>query len=275
MHLKSLYQLIALLFICKIKGIYSYGKIYTTSDNKQYYIDAEQEYTWFDGLSRCLKMNMNLVSIETEQKSEKINQLVMETFGRNIKLWVGGVMTHYHDGRQYIWTHTGQPFTYSFWSGANPDFETNSEYCVQIGWGYNMEWNDKSCDSRLGYICELPQQENAESKPLMNKLGEIQQLINEDAERKNIWLNEAEDQQYKIQYELQNLKVQLQQLEKENLVKKEELLEKSLQTEIKLKQILQMKLKNPQEQQEFWSGLQQLREKYLKKRIRSSQLFFY
>ncbi|KAI8129166.1 hypothetical protein FF38_02266 [Lucilia cuprina] len=268
MLLKLLYQLIALLFIFKIKGIYSYGKIYTTSDNKQYYIEADQEYTWFDGLSRCLKMNMNLVSIETEEKSREINQLVLDTFDRNVKLWVGGVMSHYHDGRQYIWTRTGQPFTYSYWSGANPDFETNSEYCVQIGWGYNMEWNDKSCDSRLGYICELPQQEDWEGKQentlpnLMNKLQEVQQLINEDAERKNIWHMEAEDQKYKIQYELNNLKDQLQQLEKENLIKKEKLLEKSLQTEIKVKEILQKKLQKPLE---MWSELQQLREKYSKK----------
>ncbi|XP_023305753.2 lectin subunit alpha-like [Lucilia cuprina] len=154
MRLATFYQIIAVLIISKINGIYTSGKMYTTATNKQYFINPDQKYTWFDGLSECLKMNMTLVSIETQPKSEEINTLVKSIFKKNIILWVGGILTHYPDSRNYIWINTGEKFTYTFWKYLNPDFSLNNEYCIQIGSASDMEWNDNVCAVKYGFICE-------------------------------------------------------------------------------------------------------------------------
>ncbi|XP_037827285.1 lectin subunit alpha-like, partial [Lucilia sericata] len=111
-------------------------------------------YTWFDGLSECLKMNMTLVSIETQHKSEEINTLVKSIFNKNVILWVGGILTHYPDARNYIWISTGEKFSYTFWKHQNPDFSLNNEYCIQLVSASNMEWNDNVCEVKYGFICE-------------------------------------------------------------------------------------------------------------------------
>ncbi|XP_065357061.1 lectin subunit alpha-like [Calliphora vicina] len=148
------FQLIVFLLIYKLNGANTTGKFYTTDENKKYYINDEQKYTWFDGLSECLKLNMTLVSVETSLKSQEVNTLVKNTFDRIVILWVGGIMTRYPDSRHYIWIATGQPFNYTYWHGKNPDFKGNNEYCIQIGWGPNMEWNDNRCTSNYGFMCE-------------------------------------------------------------------------------------------------------------------------
>ncbi|XP_065355053.1 lectin subunit alpha-like [Calliphora vicina] len=260
MRFATLCQVLVCLFICQINDIYAFGRIYTTANNKQYFIEAGQEYTWFDGLSRCLKMNMNLVTIETEAKSQEINSLVENTFGKPVKLWVGGVMTHFQDARQYIWIHTGLPFSYTYWNGENPDFYNNAEYCVQIGWGPNMEWNDKYCNSRLGFICEYAQntaihnqQLNGNGKELENKIEQLQQQLKDHVELKDQWQMATAKREFILQNELQQLKEQLKLQKKET--------EEYVLREGNLKNHLW----------ELRNILQELKEKYQKKLNKSLQ----
>ncbi|XP_037815054.1 lectin subunit alpha-like [Lucilia sericata] len=56
------------------------------------------------------------------------------------------------DKLNYTWMATGQQFNYTYWKVNNPDFTNNNEYCVEIGWGSDMEWNELSY--KYGLICE-------------------------------------------------------------------------------------------------------------------------
>ena len=56
---------------------------------------------------------------------------------------------------KFVWAGTGQPVSYTFWGGANPD-NWEEEDCVQLMPSNNGRWNDISCTT--GYtqttLCE-------------------------------------------------------------------------------------------------------------------------
>ncbi|KAI8125169.1 hypothetical protein FF38_06717 [Lucilia cuprina] len=247
MHFIKIYQIIVVLIIYQLNCIHSFGNIYITADNKLYYIDENQKYTWFDALSECLKLNMNLVTIETYSKSEEINYLVKETFGKVVVLWVGGIMIRNSDTRNYTWMPIGQQFNYTYWKVNNPDFTNNNEYCVEIGWGSDMEWNDDNCGYKYGFICE--QNEVVDLKQnctqVVENLQEITKSLNalrqevEDYDQLEENLNINIMKREKLQQELttkqqqhEELKIELQQIV-ENELKQRELQAQDIQTDFK------------------------------------------
>ena len=83
-----------------------------------------------------------------------------QVIGKSHNLWLGG-----HDGfnvidetdRPFYWLKTGRKFTFNFWSPNNPNnYNDNGEHCLHI-WEKNPEyqWNDESCISKMGFICEI------------------------------------------------------------------------------------------------------------------------
>ncbi|KAM7361066.1 lectin subunit alpha-like [Cochliomyia hominivorax] len=131
----------------------THEKLYTSDGKKFYYIENDYKYDWFEALTKCARMNMSLLTIDSKSKSENINQIVLKTFGKNVVLWVGGYAVG--PNRQYTWVATGEEFTYTLWSGPNPDFYNKEEFCMQIGWSSSMGWNDNNCIKKFGFICEF------------------------------------------------------------------------------------------------------------------------
>lgn len=76
--------------------------------------------------------------------------------GKNLVLWISGYAVG--DQRQFMWMTTGEEFTFTNWTSGNPDFSEKKEYCVQIGNGPYMEWNDNTCTKKFGFICEFKEQ---------------------------------------------------------------------------------------------------------------------
>ncbi|XP_065365469.1 lectin subunit alpha-like [Calliphora vicina] len=132
-------------------------KLYTSDGKQYYYIENEYKYDWFESLTKCARINMTLLTIDSKIKSEDINQVVKKAFGKNVILWVGGYAIG--TNRQFTWIATGEEFTYTYWYASNPDFYNSEEYCVQIGWHANMGWNDNKCTKKFGFICEFKPQE--------------------------------------------------------------------------------------------------------------------
>ncbi|KNC26867.1 hypothetical protein FF38_03342 [Lucilia cuprina] len=183
--------------IFQVKDCRTLGRMYESDSNNKYYIENEQKYKWVEALSTCLEMNMSLVTIDTASKSNEINRLVLKTFGKKVELWVGGLRNRY-PSQHFTWIPTAKSFTNTYWEGKNPDNSGNAEYCVEIGWGNNMEWNDKSCDYELGFICE-PNHHHLEKASWQKQLqqgAEKQQLLQaqvlEKDKREKILLQELE-----------------------------------------------------------------------------------
>ncbi|XP_013105121.2 lectin subunit alpha-like [Stomoxys calcitrans] len=134
------------------------SKLYRSDKNRVYYIEHEQFHDWFQALTACARMKMNLLTLETREKSDDVNSLVLKTFGKSIRLWVGAYAvgpTH-----QFTWISNGNPFVYSFWNPNQPDFVGKQEFCAHIGWGKEMQWNDHQCSYKCGFVCEYPNKQS-------------------------------------------------------------------------------------------------------------------
>lgn len=244
------------------------------------------QYIWVEALISCMEMNMTLVTIDNSSKSNDLNKLIKNTFGKNIRLWVGGIMTRY-PRNHFIWLSTGKQLSYSFWSNSNPDFEGNIENCLQIGWGNNMEWNDRSCNYQHGYVCERDPQrlENEKRQQMLQQEIEQKQKLHETLK--------AKEQQEKIlQQELQNIRNKLQQMEDKNLEviklkqvelneskKREQELQRQVenfekileQTKEKNKEKLGKENMLQQELQDIRNELQQIKDKNLEEVVKLKQ----
>lgn len=125
---------------------------------------------------------MFLISIETREKSEQINELVMKNFGKTY-LWIGGYVLPNSDPLKFLWIRSGQVLNYAFWGSVYPQpiiSNNNPKYCIQIGL-YNMKWLNYNCENKVGFICEsLPPSsiiENNEIKEMEKKLQDLQQQL--------------------------------------------------------------------------------------------------
>ncbi|XP_065357893.1 lectin subunit alpha-like [Calliphora vicina] len=243
MRFALFYQVVVVLIVVKLNRIKATGKFYTAAYNKQYYIDYNEKYTWFEALNECKKINMTLVAIETQLKYQQIKTVVNETFGKSPSIWVGGIMTRYPDSRHFIWLTTLQPFNYTHWSAGKPDFYNSDEYCVEIGAGADMEWNDDSCHHTNGFICEY---DTVELREIEKKLEILQNKLKDRAAlEENVEMEILEEEKLQQELTVENkdiewLNKQLQLLE-ENIAGEQELFEEKLNLQQTLqKQLLQM-----------------------------------
>lgn len=67
-------------------------------------------------------------------------------------LWLGG--NDLGETGKYIWISTGKQFDFTNWSTGSPDNYKGLEHCAHIWAVTDFEWNDGSCQSKIGYICE-------------------------------------------------------------------------------------------------------------------------
>ncbi|KAM7361029.1 lectin subunit alpha-like [Cochliomyia hominivorax] len=142
-----------LIFFAKFHFVFCNENLFISPQKQVFYIESGQKFTWFDALTKCAKMNMSLITIDTKSKSEDVTDLLKNVFGKRTPLWIGGVING-DNPRQFVWSATGRKFTYTNWSNGQPDFAGNNEYCAQTGWTDNMEWNDHVCTLKFGFMCE-------------------------------------------------------------------------------------------------------------------------
>lgn len=72
--------------------------------------------------------------------------------GFGFDYWIGG--TKLIDDRKWVWFNYGEEIGYANWQTGQPDFP-NVEKCLQV-WkvGEKLEWNDRTCENSLRFICE-------------------------------------------------------------------------------------------------------------------------
>ncbi|XP_037814974.1 lectin subunit alpha-like [Lucilia sericata] len=259
------------LLILNIIRASALGNLYTSDANKTYYIDFERKYSWFEGQIYCTQMNMTLVEIKTKTKSQELYSLIEKVQEQNnIEgdfIWIGGILNRFPT-KQFVWLSTGEDFTYTNWYDNNPDFFYDNEFCVELVRVENWRWNDDSCITRGGFICECKEEEN-----------EIQQETNKqevDKQKLKIQkeLQEQKDLQQRHQKQLQQSQEHVENLLKENdnLQKELKKLQENLQIEIKKQQNLQQILQKPNNQSTNPFETSQL-QNHISKALRPSKEF--
>ncbi|CAG7727139.1 unnamed protein product [Allacma fusca] len=132
------------------------------SPEDTYYISASDELlNWFEALQQCMFLEMQLVAVNSVEKHEEIQELLLSKGSPDGDFWTAGTNL-WTDSDDYFWASTGESFTFMGWLELE---ETNNEpekhNCVQIkralnltGDGYSYRWNDNGCHIKSRFICE-------------------------------------------------------------------------------------------------------------------------
>ncbi|XP_028143758.1 perlucin-like [Diabrotica virgifera virgifera] len=103
----------------------------------------------------CQSLNMDLVSIETQEENKFLYQKMNEYFGNGNEywFWTSGVKVQ----NRWVWMAKGRPINYYNWYAKQPDNWGNKENRIQVIYhgGIGFVWNDRNEDhGRLHALCE-------------------------------------------------------------------------------------------------------------------------
>lgn len=101
-------------------------------------------------------MKMALITIDSQEKSDEITDLLKKTFEKVNSAWIGAVATG--NDHEYAWISNGEKLNFTNWSNGEPTkSDVYNEYCMLTGWPRKLQWDDNDCHSRHGFICEYHQ----------------------------------------------------------------------------------------------------------------------
>ncbi|KAH8248900.1 hypothetical protein KR032_004105, partial [Drosophila birchii] len=127
-----------------------------------YYIELKTQKNWFDAFASCRRLGGNLISFETIEEWDLINQYLWKNKINNV-YWVSG--TDLANQGKHEWFSTGQPISLKVWYPGEPNNQNGIEHCDLLGdratqSNYNT-LNDYNCETKFLYICEAPQAKTA------------------------------------------------------------------------------------------------------------------
>jgi len=106
---------------------------YTDSIGPKQYAITDLAYTWHDAHTYAGSVGASLVAINDDAE----NTWLATTFPQEL-LWTGG--TDQDAEGTWIWTN-GDPWSYTNWSGAEPNDATEEEW-LHFNWAGPGGWND-------------------------------------------------------------------------------------------------------------------------------------
>jgi hypothetical protein len=56
----------------------------------------------------------------------------------------------------WAWSRGNDPFIYKNWQTGQPDNNGGKENCVDFEFSTNFKWDDKDCQIRQNFLCEIP-----------------------------------------------------------------------------------------------------------------------
>lgn len=148
---------------------------YDTKYNGHCYKIFNEGMTWEQAKAACERQGGHLVTITSSEEQAVIENLLRSKGNKN-NYWLGA----YRNGSAWAWV-TGERFSYTYWSGGQPDNFQGREnrlsmYRNRNPRGYNKlgEWNDSAPDgvcnnepffgaANFGYICEWDSDPNTNS----------------------------------------------------------------------------------------------------------------
>ncbi|XP_028138012.1 perlucin-like [Diabrotica virgifera virgifera] len=122
--------------------------------NTLYYFAYTMEGSWFQAMEFCKGLNMDLVSIETEEENNFLFDQMTEFFGDTdeYRFWTSGTTLAYN---KLVWMGTGRPIVYGNWYPGEPNNSGNDEKCIEIAYSKKgLQWNDVNQIRRRHALCE-------------------------------------------------------------------------------------------------------------------------
>ncbi|XP_013101559.1 lectin subunit alpha [Stomoxys calcitrans] len=140
-----------IVLLCLGHGVNANGQ--ATNISADYHIETESKGNWFKAFNGCTAKRMNLVSLDTKEKTEALTTELKKVFGNDHpNIWIGG--NDNKKNREFIWMTANKAFGYTNWAPGQPDNKHGVEHCVMLWENHNYRWNDGNCLAKLAYVCE-------------------------------------------------------------------------------------------------------------------------
>ncbi|XP_037819439.1 lectin subunit alpha-like [Lucilia sericata] len=221
MHLFK--AIIQVLFICLalLKAISSTPYYYKALDGREYLIETDKKYNWYQAWHECARRNLQLTVIDSQAKNLNIIDLLKKVIGKSSNLWLGGndeFSSKKSVTRPFYWAATGKRIVFSYWSDNQPDNNRKNEHCAHI-WDHKSayKWNDIDCTEKMGFICEINHYVETCNKNLKNKCDGVIQSSSSISED---FVQKQKQQQTEIDNKIQSTKsvlddwkIEIQQLQ--------------------------------------------------------------
>ncbi|KAM7355854.1 lectin subunit alpha-like [Cochliomyia hominivorax] len=256
--MKSLLSIIWFILISLallMERVSSVPQFHKASDGREYLIETEYKYNWYQAYHECARRDLQLVIIDSAAKNIAIINLLKKVIGRSHNLWLGGndeFSSSRDFKRPFIWSATGKPFTFTFWSSDNPDNYLTREHCVHI-WASKplYEWNDNDCNNKIGFICETNHYLESHKNDVKIKCDAVKKTSSsislEFDQTKNQQLTELNNRIQNIENVGDDWKIQVQKLQNSTQIAIQKILDEQ-QTNVK--QLTEKMLKQVQDMNE-------------------------
>ncbi|XP_062611628.1 C-type lectin domain family 4 member M-like isoform X5 [Saccostrea cucullata] len=116
------------------------------------YLFLSLENNFKDAVDYCNKAaaGTRLLEIKSSHVEKWIDlQLTIRGFQYT---WIG--LTDILNQGSFVLISTGSKPTYTNWHKNEPNNSGNVEHCVEK-WNTGLKWNDKRCDTRRSFVCEM------------------------------------------------------------------------------------------------------------------------
>jgi Collagen triple helix repeat (20 copies) len=91
---------------------------------------------------------MDLVSIESREEQDKLIPLLEAGH----LYWTSGSLEQ--GGRQWIWSATGQSFSYANWNEGKPDSVSDGQHLILDGVPQHFRWDNMPNTTKIPFVCE-------------------------------------------------------------------------------------------------------------------------
>ncbi|KAG5872361.1 hypothetical protein JTB14_014809 [Gonioctena quinquepunctata] len=117
---------------------------------KKYTLNTD-ELTYNQAVRACENQSMQLVSIQTKEKNDEINELIQKK-GTDEAYWTSG--NRIADNNNWVWFNN-KTIEYFNWNQGEPNNARKYEFAIKIfKKGADSKWNDDLLELTSSYICE-------------------------------------------------------------------------------------------------------------------------
>ncbi|KAF4524956.1 hypothetical protein B566_EDAN013906 [Ephemera danica] len=121
-------------------------------EGRRYYFGSTLEVTVPEALSVCQEINMTLSGLETLEEFTAVTNYMQTNLNLGLLWWTSGC----RQSTSWIWSNTGQSFTYFKWDTAYGDptiTDVRTQGCLYV---YDVTglMRDNWCEINHNFICE-------------------------------------------------------------------------------------------------------------------------
>ncbi|XP_039444675.2 perlucin-like [Culex pipiens pallens] len=131
-------------------------QVSSCAETKRYFIYNDKELTFFEAWHQCRSYGLRLAMVNSVVDDAKLKLAFAEKdFSQKEVYWIAA--TNIGRNGSYVWITDNTPVIYTNFLPQQPDNYGGDEHCIEVGHGGigTTQWNDRQCEKKSRYICEL------------------------------------------------------------------------------------------------------------------------